>query len=80
MKTDFFALALLLDDLVAKFNVVSFADSDPVQFPRRYTDKRDIEISALLTSTISCGRRQMILSNAEKIHSILHSEPYRFVI
>lgn len=68
-----------LDRLVAQYNVPSFADNDPVQFPRRYTDKRDIEISSLLTSTIAWGRRPMILRNADKIDTILGHEPYRFV-
>ncbi|MCH5221460.1 MAG: TIGR02757 family protein [Muribaculaceae bacterium] len=69
-----------LDGLVAQYNVPTFADSDPVQFPRRYEAKRDIEISALLTSCIAWGRRPMILSNAEKLHGLLEHEPYRFVV
>lgn len=69
-----------LDALVEKYNVAAFVDDDPVQFPRRYADGRDIEISALLTSTIAWGRRAMILANAEKLHAILGGEPYRFVM
>lgn len=34
-----------LDALVMKYNVPEFADNDPVGFPRRFTDKRDIEIA-----------------------------------
>lgn len=68
-----------LDELVRRYNVPAFADADPVQFPRRFSDLRDIEISALLTSTIAWGRRSMILANAEKLHSILKGEPYAFV-
>ncbi len=69
-----------LDRLVEQYNVASFADDDPVQFPRRYEDKRDVEISSLLTSTIAWGRRAMILRNAEKIDGLLGHEPYRFVM
>ncbi len=69
-----------LDELAVRYNVPSFADSDPVQFPRRYSDKRDIEISALLTSTIAWGRRQMILADAEKLHVLLGGEPLSFVL
>mgnify|MGYP001352685364 CR=1 FL=1 len=29
------------------YNVRSFIPDDPVQFPHRFTEKRDIEISAL---------------------------------
>lgn len=69
-----------LDSLVTKYNIPEFAENDPVQFPKRYSDGRDIEISALLTSTISWGRRPMILANAEKLHGILGHEPLRFVL
>ena len=69
-----------LDALVERYNVRSFAEKDPVQFPRRFSDKRDIEISALLTSTIAWGRRPMILNNAEKLHALLGHQPYRFVL
>ncbi|MCM1066440.1 MAG: TIGR02757 family protein [Muribaculaceae bacterium] len=68
-----------LDALVERYNVAAFAEKDPVQFPRRFSDKRDIEISALLTSTIAWGRRPMILNNAEKLHALLQHEPYRFI-
>ena len=72
-------LKIQLDELAARYNVPSFADNDPVQFPRRYSDKRDIEISALLTSTIAWGRRSMILNNAEKMHAALGHEPFAFI-
>lgn len=68
-----------LDALVERYNRPAFAAADPVQFPRRYTDPRDIEISALLTSTIAWGRRPMILRDAERLHGLLGGEPYAFV-
>ncbi len=69
-----------LDALILRYNNPDFAAKDPVQFPRHYTDKRDIEVSAILTSTIAWGRRPMILSNSKKLHDILCGEPYRFVV
>ena len=44
------------------YNVRSFIPDDPVQFPHRFTEKRDIEISAFITSWISYGRRELILA------------------
>ncbi len=73
-------LKVRLDELVERYNVPSFADADPVQFPRRFSDKRDIEISSLLTSTIAWGRRPMILRNAERMHGLLADQPYHFVM
>lgn len=69
----------LLDRYAGEYNTPSFIGNDPVQFPRKYTDKRDIEITALLVSTISWGKRAMILRNADKMLGLMHNEPYRFV-
>lgn len=69
-----------LDALVQKYNVPSFADSDPVRFPRAYSSQADIEISALLTSTIAWGNRTMILHDAERLHTMLQGEPAHFVL
>ena len=69
----------ILNELVARYNVPEFVDNDPVQFPRRFTDPRDIEISAFLTSIISWGRRAMILRNANRLRDLMDNEPYHFV-
>lgn len=68
-----------LDELVERFNVAEFAADDPIQFPKCYDDPRDIEISALLISSIAWGRRSMILRNGEHMHQLLGNMPYRFV-
>ena len=41
----------LLDSEAARINSKSFIQDDPVQFPRRFSDLRDIEIVALLSPT-----------------------------
>lgn len=79
-EVDLSGLKTKLDILAGQYNVPSFAESDPVQFPRRFSDKRDIEISSLLTSTIAWGRRSMILADVEKLHCLLGGEPLRFVL
>ncbi len=73
-------LKIVLDELAARYNVASFAEDDPIQFPKRYDDPRDIEISAYLISIISWGRRSMILRNGEHMHQLLCNSPYRFVM
>lgn len=69
-----------LDSLAAKYNVESFIANDPVQFPKRYDDLRDIEIAAYLVSIISWGKRSMILRDAERMLQTLGNQPYRFVM
>lgn len=69
-----------LDETATRINTPSFIESDPVQFPRRYSRLQDIEIAALLTATIAWGNRKMILANAERMLSKLGSSPYDFVM
>lgn len=45
-----------LDLLVERYNTEEFIKDDPVQFPHRYKEKRDIEIVSFLIATIAWGK------------------------
>lgn len=70
----------LLDLAAVRFNIPEFIDSDPVQYPRRYRLKQDIEISAFLTATIAWGKRSLILKSAEKMHQMMGNSPYDYIM
>ena len=55
MKQELKEKLLLLAD---KYEVEEFIMDDPIQFPHRYTDKADIEISGLIASWIATGNRK----------------------
>lgn len=69
-----------LDALVKQYNTPSFVKNDPVQFPRSYTERQDIEIAAFLASTIAWGNRKQILTGCRKMFGIMGNSPYNFVI
>lgn len=69
-----------LDELVAKKNTEAFIKDDPVQFPRRYSDVRDIEIVSFLVATIAWGNRKMILNSANNMLAIMGKSPYDYVM
>lgn len=73
-------LKQLLDQLAAQYNVPSFIETDPIQFPRRYTLLQDIEISALLTSIITWGKRAMICRSAERLHQLMGESPFQYIM
>lgn len=73
-------LKTLLDREVLRYNCPEFIDDDPVQFPRLYSDKRDIEIAALLVSTIAWGNRTMICRSAARMLDLLGHQPYHFMM
>ena len=68
-----------LDHWYKKVNKSSFIADDPVQFPRRYKKREDIEIAAFLSATIAWGRRDLILRSAEKMFAIMGKSPFAFV-
>ena len=60
-----------LDYWYRKICTAEFSALDPVQFPRRYTKREDIEIAAILSAAIAWGRRDMILRSAEKMFALM---------
>ncbi|MDE5904328.1 TIGR02757 family protein [Duncaniella sp.] len=70
----------LLDTEAARINSPSFIGDDPVQFPRRFSDLRDIEIASLLTSGIAWGNRKMICRDCDKLLAMMDNSPYRFMM
>lgn len=69
-----------LDEQAALINRPEFIADDPVQFPRRFDDQRDIEITAFLASMIAWGKRTMICRDAEKILNLMGHDPYNYVM
>ena len=67
----FFASEVLVNDFIAH---------DPVQFPRRFTKRADIEIAALLTATIAWGRRDLIIRSANKMFLLMEGSPSAFIM
>lgn len=70
----------ILNELTERYNEPGFIANDPIQFPRRFSRLQDIEISALLTSILAWGRRDMILRNADRLHAQMQNQPYHFVM
>lgn len=70
----------LLDQEATRINNPSFIDSDPVRFPRMFSSLQDIEITALLCSSIAWGNRKMICNNCGKMLALMGHDPYRYVM
>jgi uncharacterized protein (TIGR02757 family) len=70
-----------LDEMADRYNTPEFAANDPVQYPRRFSSKPDIEIAAFLASTIAWGNRKQIISSCEKmLFRVMEGKPYDFVM
>lgn len=73
-------LKLFLDEKADFYNRVDFIETDPVQIPHRFTQKKDIEIAGFLAATIAWGNRKSIITNADRMMDLLGNAPYDFVM
>lgn len=69
----------ILDKAAGRINVPSFADADPVQFPRRFSSQGDIEIASLLCATLAWGKRSMICRDCDRLLTMMDNQPEAFV-
>jgi uncharacterized protein (TIGR02757 family) len=69
-----------LKEWAQRYHCADFIPNDPVSFPHRFSDKRDIEISGLLTAIMSFGNRKQILKKADELHSVMGASPYAYVM
>lgn len=69
-----------LDEKVEEFNRLNFIETDPIQVPKQFSEKENIEIAGFLTATISWGNRPAILKNAVRLMAMLDNQPYDFVL
>jgi len=74
------SLKELLDGKAEKYDRLSFITTDPIQIPKQYTKKEDIEIAGFLTSVIAWGRRDMIIRSANHLMKMMGNQPYEFII
>lgn len=69
-----------LEELVQLYETPDFIKNDPEQFPHRYTNQADIEVSALVSSSFSYGSRKKIIETLENIHKSFNGRPAEFAI
>ena len=73
-------LAIFLEAKYELYAKPNFNDSDPIQIPRSFTKKEDIEIAGFLAATIAWGQRITIINNARKMMELMDNAPLDFVI
>lgn len=70
----------LLDSEATRINSPAFIADDPVQFPRRFTDQRDVEIAAFLSATVAWGNRKMICRDCNRMLALMDNRPYDYMM
>lgn len=68
-----------LDEKTDLYNRSQFIETDPIQVPKAYTNKENIEIAGFLAATIAWGNRTSIIQNAHRLLQLLDNQPYEFI-
>lgn len=68
-----------IDELAQKYETQDFIKDDPVQFPHRFTNKKDIEIAGFIASLLAFGSRKQFIKKLNELLIIAQNEPLNFV-
>jgi len=70
----------LLEEKYLRYNHPDFIETDPIQIPRAFSKKEDIEIAGFIAAAIAWGKRPMIIRNAKLWLKIMDNAPYEFIM
>jgi uncharacterized protein (TIGR02757 family) len=68
-----------LDSKAAFYNQPFFIESDPIQVPKQFSRKGDVEISAFISASLAWGQRPVIIRNSLSFVNLLENQPYEFL-
>lgn len=77
---DIQTLREMLDEKALQYNQPFFIETDPIQVPRQFSLKENIEISGFLSAGIAWGLRSTIIRNASRLMKFMDNNPYEFLI
>lgn len=83
MITTNFSISELKDFLDEKYdlyNCESFIATDPIQIPRSFSKKEDVEIAGFLSASIAWGQRSTIIRNAKWLVERMDQQPHDFIL
>lgn len=69
-----------LDNLVIKYEIEDFIKDDPIQFCHKFTNKNDIEVAGLISSSLAYGKRQKIIESSNIIIDFMDFKPYNYIM
>ena len=68
-----------LDKLVDLYETKEFIKNDPIQFPHRYANIKDIEISGFIASLFAYGARKVFIPKLNDLFYLMDNEPLNFI-
>lgn len=68
-----------IDELAKRYENTDFIQSDPIQFPHRFSGKKDIEIAGFISSLVAYGSRKVFNKKLDTLFEIAQNEPLNFI-
>lgn len=72
-------LKRVLEKFYREYDFSGRIPHDPIRFPLRYKNPRDIEVSAFIASSFAYGRVDLFMRVVEQILSLMGNSPYDFL-
>lgn len=69
-----------IDNLVKEYENTDFIKDDPIQFPHKFSDKKDIEIAGFISSLVAYGSRKIFIKKLDSLFEIAQNEPLNFIL
>ena len=69
-----------LDQKISQFNHLSFIETDPIQVPKLFSTKENMEIAGFLAASLAWGQRPTIIRNAMKLVAGMKNDPVEFLL
>jgi uncharacterized protein (TIGR02757 family) len=70
----------VLDKFYRDYDFKGRLGHDPIEFPHRYVNPRDVEVSAFIASSLAYGKVELFKPIIEKILSEMGASPYDFLL
>lgn len=67
------------DNLVDKYETQDFIKDDPIQFPHKFSSKKDIELAGFIASLLAYGSREHFIKKLNQLFEIANQEPLNFI-
>lgn len=70
-----------LIDAAERFEQPEFIKTDPICLPHRYSERKDIEVSAMISAWMAYGSRTVFLEKLNRLHDIMdnYGGPYKYI-
>ncbi len=69
-----------IDKLAEEYETIDFIKDDPISIPKRFSEKKDIEIAGFIASLVAYGRREVFLKKLDNLFEIAQNEPLNFIL